>query len=250
MTSRLLVLSVILLAAAPALAQTDFMSLGKKALQSVEGQSGGGGGNASLGAGLSDGEITTGIKDALRVGTQKAVAAVGHAGGFLNDTNVHIPLPGPLAKIKMGLSAIGAGGLAEDLEQRINRAAETAAPLAAGIFGDAVGAMSLQDARGILTGPSDSATQYFKRTTTPQLTQAIKPIVDQSLSNAGAVKSLNTLTTTAKALPLPPSLDLDLGNYVTGKTLDGIFFYLAQQEANIRANPAARTTDALRAVFQ
>ena len=246
---RSLVLALALLAVSPASAQSDLLDAGKNALKSMGGANPNAS-NSALGAGLSDGQISSGLKDALRVGTQKAVATVGHPGGFLNDKQVHIPLPGPLAQVKSGLAMVGASGMADDLEQRINKAAETAAPQAAGIFGDAVGRMSIEDARGILTGPQDSATQYFKRTTTPQLTQAMKPIVDQSLSGVGALQSYNALAEKAKTVPFASGVDLDLGSYVVGKTLDGIFFYLARQEADIRTNPAARTTDALRMVFK
>ena len=244
---RIIIPALVLLAAFPVAAQSDFLSYGKSALQAVDSVSGG---YASLGAGLSDGQIASGLKDALRVGTQKAVATVGRAGGFMNDQQVHIPLPGPLEKVRTGLAMVGASGMADDLDERINKAAEIAAPKAAAIFGNAVGKMSIQDARGILTGPQDSATQYFKRTTTPELSKAMKPIIDQSLSKVGAVKSYNALTAQVKTLPLPANVNLDLSQYVVGKTLDGIFFYLAQQEADIRANPAARTTDALKAVFK
>lgn len=248
---RSLALVIAGLAATPLAAHADLMDMGKSALQSYSGNSGGGGGgNASLGAGLSDGQIGSGLKEALRVGTQKAVATVGHSGGFLDDRNVHIPLPGPLEKVRSGLALVGASGMADDLEQRINRAAEAAAPKAAGIFGNAVSSMSISDARGILTGPRDSATQYFKRTTTPELTGAMKPIIDQSLANVGALKSYTALTQKVSTLPLGSSVNLDLGSYVVHKTLDGIFFYLAQQEAAIRTNPAARTTDLLRSVFK
>lgn len=238
-----------LLAASPALAQTDLLKSGTNALQTLGGVAGSNA-NGALGNGLSDGQISSGLKDALRVGTQKAVATVGRPGGFLNDSKVHIPLPGPLAQVKSGLGMVGASGLADDLEQRINKAAEAAAPQAAGIFGDAVGRMSIQDARGVLTGPPDSATQYFKRTTSDQLTQAMKPIVDKSLANVGALQSYSALTDKAKTLPFASGINLDLSSYVVGKTLDGIFFYLAKQEQDIRANPAARTTDALRTVFK
>jgi hypothetical protein len=244
--NRTVALVLAVLAISPAAAQTDLLNAGKGALQSL----GGNAGNKSLGAGLSDGQISGGLKDALRVGTQKAVATVGRPGGFLDDKQVHIPLPGPLEKAKAGLAAVGASGMADDLDQRINRAAEAAAPRAAGIFGDAVDRMSIKDARGILTGPQDSATQYFKRTTTPELSAAMKPIIDKSLADVGALQSYNALASKAKTLPFASGVDLDLGNYVVGKTLDGIFFYLARQEADIRTNPGARTTDALRTVFK
>jgi hypothetical protein len=236
-----------LLLVSPAMAQTNLFNVGKTALQSFGGPKGG---NASLGAGLSNGDISSGLKDALRIGTRKAVETVGRPGGFMENSHVHIPLPGPLAKIKSGLAMVGASGMADDLEQRINKAAEAAAPKAAHIFGDAVGRMSIQDARGILTGPSDSATQYFKRTTTPDLKEAMRPIITKALAGVGAVQSYNALTAKAQSLPFASGLNLDLNSYVVSKTLDGIFYYVAKQEADIRANPAARTTDALRAVFR
>jgi hypothetical protein len=245
----LLALLIVTPAVTPAIAQDDLLSFGKSALQQSISKAGGGG-NASLGAGLSDAQISSGVKDALKVGTQKAVARVGKAGGFTNNAAVHIPLPGPLEKARSGLAMVGASGMADDLDARINKAAETAAPKAARIFGNAVSRMSIEDARGILTGPSDSATLYFKRTTTPELTAAMKPIVEQSLASVGALQSYNSLTEQLKTLPIPSDVNLDLNSYVVGKTLDGIFYYLAQQEADIRVNPAARTTDALRAVFK
>jgi hypothetical protein len=244
---RFLLSALLVLLVSPALSQSDWMNAGKNALQSVSGSAGGG---SSQSGGLSNDEIASGLKEALRVGTEKAVETVGRPGGFMNDRNVHISLPGPLEKIKAGLVVVGASGMAEDLEQRINKAAESAAPKAASIFGGAVSRMSIEDARAILTGPRDSATQYFKRTTSPQLKQAMRPIVDQALSKVGAVESYNALVSKAQEVPFASGLNLDLSDYVVSKALDGIFFYVAGEEAEIRTDPAARTTDLLKTVFK
>jgi hypothetical protein len=143
----------------------------------------------------------------------------------------------------------GAGSLTDDLEVKMNRAAEAAAPKAKTILAGAIQKMSIADARGILTGPKDAATQYFRRTTSGDLTTAFKPVVDQSLSQVGAVQSLNAVTSQAKSLPFGNSVNLDLTSYVVGKALDGIFLYLAKEEASIRDNPAQRSTELLKKVF-
>jgi hypothetical protein len=241
-----LIAAAALLAAMPALAQTDFLKAGKDALGNLGASAPS---SSSSKSNLSDGEIGGGLKEALSVGAQRAVSTVSKPGGFLNDPQIHIPLPGPLEKVKQGLGAVGMSGMADDLEKRINKAAEDAAPKATQIFVDAIKGMSLSDVRGILSGPKDSATQYFKKTTSGQLDAAMKPIVDKSLSDVGAVKSLNEYTAQAKSLPFASGLNVDLTGYVTQKAMDGIFLYLGKEEADIRTNPAARTTDLLKKVF-
>lgn len=239
---------LLIFAATPVIAGNDWLNMGKELLE-AQGTSSAGSGSR-VASGLSDQKIISGIREALRVGTEKAVKKVGRPGGFLNDSAVHIPLPKPLAKMKSGLAMIGAESFADDLETRINKAAEAAAPKAASIFGKAVSTMSIEDARGILGGPPDSATQYFKRTTSPELTEALLPVIKKNLADVGALKSYNSLTARLKDLPLPPDVNLDMNDYVARKTLDGIFYYLAKQEADIRANPAARTTELLKSVFR
>lgn len=243
-----LVLLLVMTAAAPALAGNDLLNMGKELLEG-QGSSASSSGS-KVPAGLSDQKMISGIREALRVCTEKALKKVGKPGGFLNDSAVRIPLPRPLAKVKSGLAMIGAESLTDDLETRINKAAETAAPKAASIFGKAVSNMSIDDARGILGGPSDSATQYFKRTTSPELTEALLPVIRKNLADVGALKSYSSLTAKVKTLPLASNVELDMEDYVARKTLDGIFYYLAKQEADIRANPAARTTDLLKSVFR
>lgn len=203
------------------------------------------------GANLSQNEIGLGLKDALKVAAQRVVGRVGKVDGYNGDADIRIPLPGPLQKIEGPLRAVGASGMIDDLRLKMNRAAEQAAPKALNIFVDAATRMSFDDARMILTGPQDSATQYFRRTTSDSLTKSFRPIVDSALSGVGAVVALNTVKTRAKSIPfLGQSIgDFDLTDFTVGKALDGLFHYLAVEEAAIRTNPVARTTDLLKRVF-
>ncbi len=226
----------------------DLLKQGQDALKSKQGSGGiaSGGGNA---AGLSDGEISSGLKEALQVGTEKVVAQLGQSGGFLNDEAIRIPLPGQLEQAKTALSAVGMGDLAEDLEVRMNRAAEQAVPEAQTLFVDAIQEMSISDARGILTGPDDSATQYFQEKMTAPLSERMQPIVDDALTDAGAVKAYDELIGEYSSLPFVGDVQANLNDYVVGKGLDGLFHYVAIQEEQIRTNPAARTTELLQTVF-
>jgi hypothetical protein len=139
----------------------------------------------------------------------------------------------------------------DDLQLKMNRAAEQAAPKALDIFTDAATKMSISDARGILQGPKDAATQYFKRTTSASLTTSFRPIVDSALSNVGAVTAFKSVQGKASSLPLVGQQvqGFNLTDFTVGKALDGLFHYLASEEAAIRDNPAARTTDLLKKVF-
>jgi hypothetical protein len=203
------------------------------------------------GANLSDGEIGSGLKDALRVASQRVVGRVGKTNGYNGDPAIRIPLPDPLQKIEGPLKSIGASGMLDDLQLRMNRAAEQAAPKALNIFTDAVSKMTINDARGILNGPQDAATQYFKRTTTSSLTTTFRPIVDQSLSGTGAVGAFKSVQGKASDIPFAGQevQSFNLTDFTVGKALDGLFHYLGTEEAAIRTNPAARTTDLLKKVF-
>jgi hypothetical protein len=203
------------------------------------------------GASLSQNEIGAGLKDALKVASQRVVGRVGKTDGYNGDPAIRIPLPDPLQKIEGPLKTVGAGGALDDLQLKMNRAAEQAAPKALAIFTNAASQMSISDARAILTGAPDAATQYFKRTTSTSLTQSFRPIVDSSLSQVGAVRVLNGVKSQAAALPLAGQEvnSFSLTDFTVGKALDGLFHYLATEEAAIRSNPAARTTDLLKKVF-
>jgi len=203
----------------------------------------------SAGAGLGTGEIADGLLEALRVGTQRVVATVGRLDGFNADPKIHIPLPGYLQNVQSALEMIGAGGLGEDLELRLNRAAEAAAPEAKALFLDSISQMTLADARAIYNGPDDAATRYFQRTMSPPLIERMRPIVTAAMSEVGAVRAYDDMIGQYRGIPLMPDVKGELSDYAVGKTLDGLFFKLAEEEAAIRRNPAARTTDLLRKVF-
>ncbi len=199
-------------------------------------------------SGLTDGEIGLGLRDALRVGTERVVGTLGKTDGF-NLSDVHIPLPGTLGKVQKVLKKAGQAGLTDDLELRLNRAAEIATPLAKNLFWQAVEDMSLEDARGILTGPENSATRYFRGKMSNPRAQGMRPIVDQSLADAGAIQAYDRVMGAYKAVPLVPDVKADLTTYVLEKAIDGIFLYLGREEAAIRSNPAQRSTDILKKVF-
>ena len=203
------------------------------------------------GANLSQADIGLGLKDALKVATRKVVGQVGRADGYFGDPAIRIPLPGPLQQVAGPLRSFGAAGLLDDLSLRMNRAAEQAAPKALDIFVDAATRMSFDDARGILTGPQDSATQYFRRTTSAPLTTAFRPIVSSALSGAGAMRAYQAVQNRVTQMPLFTQLlgGFDLIDFTVGKALDGLFYYVASEEKAIRTNPAARTTALLRRVF-
>jgi hypothetical protein len=238
---------LVLLVPGLALAQGGLLERGRELLQqprpSAPAPSGG------LGAGLSQGDIAAGLKDALKVGSERVVGTLGRADGFNRNAEVHIPLPDTLRSVQRALQRVGMSGLADDLELRLNRAAEAATPRAKEIFWQAIVDMTVEDARGILNGPKDAATQYFKRKTSQPLAQAMQPIVSEELANAGAVQSYDRMIGQYKQLPMVPDAKADLTEWVLEKALDAIFLYLGREEAAIRTNPAARTTDLLRKVF-
>jgi len=234
------------LAPAAAFAQGSLLDQGKSLLNQIPGQQ-----PQGKTSSLSEGEIGSGLKEALKIATQRVVGRVGKTDGYNADPAIRIPLPGPLQAIQGPLKGMGAGGMLDDLQLKMNRGAEQAAPKALTIFGDALSKMSIDDARGILAGPSDAATQYFKRTTTPQLTSAFRPVVDGALSGTGAVGVFKAVQDKASSIPFAGSeiQGFDLTDFTVGKALDGLFHYLAGEEASIRSNPAARTTDLLKKVF-
>lgn len=198
---------------------------------------------------LDSDEIGGGLKEALKVGTETVVANLGQTDGFNSDPQIHIPLPGKLNKVKKALGKVGMSSMLTDLELRLNRAAEIATPKAKGLFLQAIKDMTLDDVMAIYKGPDDSATQYFKEKMSAPLGMEMKPVIDASLADAGAVKSYDSVMQRYNALPLVPKVDADLSGYVVQKGMDGIFYYLAKEEAAIRQDPAKRTTDLLKRVF-
>lgn len=245
-----MVLALVLVPAG-AWAQGSLLDMGKNALQQQMGQGGGkaAASSGTRGSALSTADIASGLRQALRQGAEAVTARLGRADGFNADPRVHIPLPDTLQRIQSGLKMAGMSGAADELELKLNRAAEAATPQARKIFADALERMTLDDARAILNGPQDSATQYFKRSMTPDLKTALRPVVDKTVAEAGAVKSFEALTASAKGLPMVGDGRAMLTDHVLEYALSGIFGYLADEEAAIRSNPAKRTTDLLRKVF-
>jgi len=200
-------------------------------------------------AGLSNDKITAGLKEALTVSTGNAVALTGRPDGFLKNAAIKILLPEKLRRVGKGLRMVGMGSQVDALEVGMNRAAEQAAPKAKQIFVQAITRMTFSDARQILTGGDTAATDYFKRQSTDELTAAFAPIVHQAMENVGVVRQYNQLMKNPLASSLAADKSFNLDDYVVGKTMDGLFYMLGQEEKKIRTNPAARVTALLKAVF-
>lgn len=198
---------------------------------------------------LSTAEVGGRLKDALRVGTETVIANLGKNNGFNLDPQIHIPLPGQLDQVRNILGKVGMGSMLTDLELRLNRAAEIAVPKARQLFLQAINDMTMEDVMTIYKGPDDSATQYFKSKMSVPLALEMKPVIDESLVDVGAVKAYDDLMKRYNSVPFAPKVEADLSDYVVQKGMDGIFFYLAEEEAAIRQNPAKRTTDLLKRVF-
>lgn len=203
----------------------------------------------SGGAALGQSEIAAGLKEALRVGTDRVVDNLGQVDGFNADPKVHIPLPKVLAQAQSSLRLIGAAGLVDDLELRINRAAEQATPIAKDIFWEAITKLTFEDVDAIYRGPNDAATQYLDRTTRSSLFAAMRPIINDALADAGAVTVYDSIVEQAQLAPFLPDLKTDLTNHVLDRAMDGMFAYLAEEEAAIREDPAKQTTALLKRVF-
>ena len=198
---------------------------------------------------LGESEIAAGLKEALRVGTGRVVTTLGRKDGFNADPKVHIPLPKVLAQAQSSLRLIGASGLIDDLELRVNRAAEQATPVAKDIFWQAITSLTFEDVNAIYRGPNDAATQYLDRTTRGSLNDAMRPIIDNALAEAGAISVYDSIIERAQAAPFLPDLKTNLTNHVLNGAMDGLFGYLATEEAAIREDPLKRSTELLKRVF-
>lgn len=198
---------------------------------------------------LTTGEIADGLKEALRVGTQRVTGQLGQTDGFNADPAIRISLPQNLQRVQKALGAVGMSGMMDDLEVKLNRAAEVATPKAKALFWEAIRQMTLDDVRAIYNGPTDAATRYFQGKMSRPLAREMSPVVEDSLSRVGAVQTYDKAIGRYQQLPFVPDVKADLTRYVVEKGMDGIFHYLAKEEAAIRANPAARTTELLKKVF-
>jgi len=198
---------------------------------------------------LSQKDATGGLKDALTQGAQIAVKQLGTPGGFNNNPDVRIELPGNLGKAAKAMKMFGKGQQVEALEASMNKAAEAAVPQAQAILVDAVKKMTVADAKGILGGGDDAATQYLDKSSREQIRAKFLPIVKQATDQVGLVQQYNSFAGQAAVLGIGNAKTANVENYVTEQALDGLFKMIAQQESSIRENPAAAATSLAKKVF-
>ncbi len=192
----------------------------------------------------------SGLKEALSVGTEKAVKTVSRTDGYLGNPAIKIPLPENVQKVSKVLRKVGLKKEVDSFEVSMNRAAEKAAPQAKDIFIGAVKEMTFQDAKKILHGGDTAATDYLKSKTSEKIFNAFKPIVSSAMNDVGVTKSYKRLADKAKRTRILKDESLDLDHHVTNKALDGLFYMVGQEEKKIRTDPAARVTELLKKVFK
>jgi hypothetical protein len=198
---------------------------------------------------ISNSDAVAGLRQALSNGARAAVAKLGKEDGFYGDTRIRIPLPPSMKSAEAVMHSIGMGKQADDLVLRMNRAAEAAVPQARSLLVDAAKKMTVQDAKGILTGSQDSATQYFKRTTSEPLAQRFKPIVKRAMAKVKLAEKYNEIAASGAKVGLVKEEDANLEEYVTRRTLDGLFVGIADEEKKIRENPKAAASSIVKKVF-
>jgi hypothetical protein len=233
-TRMLAVFVILLLTALPASAQLDKFLKGLGIGQPTE---------------LSEAKIGSGLKEALKIGTENAVKLTGKTDGYFLNQAIKILMPEKLKKVEQGLRLVGYGPQVDEFVLSMNRAAERAAPAAKGIFWDAIGEMTIGDAQKILSGHETAATDYFKAKTTDKLTEAFKPVVDKAMNEVGVTRQYKELVGRYQAIPFVKSESFDIDRYVVTKALDGLFYTVGEEEKKIRKDPAARVTDLLKEVF-
>jgi len=194
-------------------------------------------------------EITSGLKQALTIGAEKGTSLLSKENGFFKNELLKIILPAEAQKVEKTLRSIGLGKQVDDAILSMNRGAEEACKQAAPIFVNAIRGMDVKDAVGILRGSDTAATAYLRGNTTSALTESFKPIIEESLKKVDATKHWNTMITAYNKVSLK-QINPDLTGYVTEKAIQGVFVQMAEEEKEIRRNPAARTTDLLKKVFQ
>lgn len=200
-------------------------------------------------AGMDDGTIISGLKEALSIGTENAVKNVSQMDGFFGNEIIKILMPKKIQNVANLLSKVGFQKQVDDFVLSMNRAAEKAAPKAAGFFVDAIKEMSFEDARGILKGGDTAATDYFREKTSNKIYDAFKPIISTSMDEVGVTRHYKEMMSKYESIPFVKKETLDLDHYVTNKALEGLFYMVGQEERKIRTDPAARVTELLKSVF-
>ena len=205
--------------------------------------------NALAVSDLSNEETSNGLKAALIQGAGKAVSKLGAVDGFLGNKLVKIQLPDSMKKAEKAMRMFGMGKQADELVLKMNRAAEAAVPEAKALLVDSVKKMSLSDAKSILTGPEDSATQYFKRTTSLPMGEKFLPIVKKATENVQLAQQYNKFAEIGGKYGLVKKEDANLEQYITQKTLDGVYLMMAKEEAAIRKDPIGQASGLIKKVF-
>ena len=199
--------------------------------------------------GPDEGTTASGLKEALSIGTEKAVSNVSRVDGYFGNQAIKILMPENIQKVGNVLRKIGYQRQVDEFVLSMNRAAEKAAPKAASFFVDAIKEMTFEDARKILGGGDTAATEFFKQKTHDKLYGAFKPVVSSSMDEVGCTRSYKEMMGKYESVPFMDKQSLDLDHYVTNKALDGLFYMVGQEEKKIRTDPAARATDLLKTVF-
>lgn len=201
------------------------------------------------GQALTTQEVAEGLKEALIKGISNGSDQLSALDGYFKNPQIKIPFPPDVKKVEDRLRQIGLGDQVDNFVLTLNRGAEDAAREAKPIFITAIRSMTIQDAWAILKGNDDAATQYLKRTTSAQLREKFKPVIQQSLDKVNATRYYSEIINRYNQIPLVQKVNPDLDDYATDKAIDGLFMVIAQEEKNIRENPVARTTELLRRVF-
>ena len=198
---------------------------------------------------LSNAEASGGLKEALTQGVGKAVDMLGANNGFLGNKAVKIPLPDSLKKIEKAMKMFGMGKQSDELVTKMNRAAEAAVPEAKALLVNSIKNMSVSDAKGILTGPKDAATQYFKKTTSKDMAAKFLPIVEKATANVQLAETYNKYAAMGAKYGVVKKEDENINQYVTQKALDGLYLMIAKEEAAIRQDPVGQASSLLKKVF-
>ncbi len=198
---------------------------------------------------LDEATVVAGLKEALLIGTERSTALTSKLDGFYRNALIRIAMPEQYDDVAETLRKFGMGSYVDDFERSMNRAAERASGEAVDVFWSAISQMSIPDAFGILYGGETAATDYFRRTTTVSLTARFQPIVIASMEEVGVYNIYNDLVAKYNLLPIDKPEAVDIDDYVTARTIDGIFPVLEGEEKRIREDPAARTTELLQKVF-
>jgi len=198
---------------------------------------------------LSKGDVVSGLKEALRLGTEAAAKRVGAKDGFFGDPAIRIPLPGVLGEAQKKLQPFGMAGPLDDLQLKVNRAAEAAAPTAKKLMVDAVKSMTIEDGLSVLRGGETAATAFLRKKTEAGLRTAFRPYFEQSLASSGALASLDSAVAKYGAGMIKTDSKTWLTDHAVTGALNGLFYYVAREEQAIRRDPVKRTSDLLRRVF-